>query len=244
MQTFVIGASGATGKLLVEQLLESGKWAKIVVRSMSNIPDYWNNNQQLTIIKRNITDITIEEMSGYIADCESVVSCLGHNITLKGIFGKPHNLVTESVKLLCNAIKKNAPKKPIKLVLMNTTGNQNRDISEPISISERLILGLIRLLLPPHSDNEKAADYLRLYVGQVNPYIEWVAVRPDTLINEEIVTEYTVHKSPIRSALFNPGKTSRINVANLMVRLLFDEMLWNKWKGQMPVIYNNIKENK
>jgi uncharacterized protein YbjT (DUF2867 family) len=35
MTTLVIGASGATGKLLVEQLLESGKMVKIIVRSTS-----------------------------------------------------------------------------------------------------------------------------------------------------------------------------------------------------------------
>jgi hypothetical protein len=100
------------------------------------------------------------------------------------------------------------------------------------------VIGLLRLLLPPHPDNEKAADYLRVNIGQNNPYIEWVAVRPDNLINEEIVSEYSLHISPTRSALFNSGKTSRINVGHLMARLITNGDLWNKWKGQMPVIYN------
>lgn len=239
MQTLVVGASGETGKLLVKQLLESGERVKIVVRPTSNIPDNWNNNLQLKIIKRNITEITIEEMAEHIADCESAASCLGHNLTWKGIYGKPRNLVTASVRLLCKAIEKNAPEKPIKFVLMNTTGNRNRDLNEPISVGERIVIGLLRLLLPPLTDNEKAADYLRVNVGQYNPFIEWIAVRPDTLINEEGITEYFLHKSPTRSALFNPGKSSRINVANLISRLLTDENLWIKWKGQMPVIYNN-----
>ena len=64
------------------------------------------------------------------------------------------------------------------------------------------------------------------------------SVRPDTLINEDNVTEYELYASPIRSALFNPGKTSRINVGNFMARLIVENDLWNKWKGQMPVIYN------
>jgi nucleoside-diphosphate-sugar epimerase len=239
MTTFVVGASGATGKLLIEQLLESGKRVKIVVRSTANIPDNWSSNKQLTIVEGNITEITIEEMSAHIAGYESVVSCLGHNLTWKGIYGKPRNLVTDSVNLLCKAIQKNLPDKPIKFVLMNTTGNRNRDINERISFSESIVIGLIRLLLPPHSDNEKAAAYLSVNVGQNNPYIEWVAVRPDTLIDEGSVTEYSIHKSPTRSALFSPAKTSRINVANLMLRLITDEKLWIKWKGQMPVIYND-----
>jgi hypothetical protein len=106
------------------------------------------------------------------------------------------------------------------------------------------VIGLLRLLLPPHPDNEKAADYLRIKVGQNNPNIEWVTVRPDSLIDEENVTGYSVYKSPIRSAIFNPGKTSRINVGHFMARLISDENLWNKWKGQMPVIYNDNGETK
>lgn len=244
MTALVVGASGATGKLLVEQLLESGQRVKIVVRSSSNIPDHWNSNAQLTMIKRNITEIPVEEMSAYIADCQSVASCLGHNMTWNGLFGKPRNLVTHSVVLLCEAIKKNAPDKPVKFVLMNTTGNSNRDLNETISAGEKIVIGLLRLLLPPHPDNEKAADYLRVKVGKNHPYIKWAAVRPDSLINEETVTEYALYKSPTRSALFNPGKTSRINVANLMSRLITDEELWIKWKGQMPVIYNDTGQAK
>jgi nucleoside-diphosphate-sugar epimerase len=244
MQTLVVGASGETGKLLVEQLLELGKKVKIIIRSTSNIPVSWNSKPQLTIIKRNITEITREEMAEYISDCESVASCLGHNLTWKGIYGKPRDLVTASVSLLCNAIKKNAPEKPIKFVLMNTSGIRNVDLNESVSVGENVVTGLLRLLLPPHPDNEKAADYLRVNVGQNNPYIEWISVRPDSLIDQEKITEYSLHISPTRSALFNPGKTSRINVANLMSRLLTDEDLWFKWKGQMPVIYNSSYNEK
>jgi len=78
-----------------------------------------------------------------------------------------------------------------------------------------------------------------LRIGQNNKFIEWVSIRPDTLINEDIVTEYQIYRSPIRSAVFDPGRTSRINVGNFMARLLMEPDLWKKWQGQMPVIYNN-----
>ncbi|MBE2190280.1 MAG: SDR family oxidoreductase [Desulfobulbaceae bacterium] len=242
MATLVVGASGATGKLLVEQLLEAGQKVKIIVRSTSNIPNHWNNHEKLTIIKGIISEISTDEISTHLVDCQSVACCLGHNLTFRGIYGKPRKLVTDSVKLICEAILKNTPAKPIKIVLMNTTGNSNRDINEPVSAGQTIVLALLRLLLPPHTDNEQAADYLRVKVGQNNPYIEWTTVRPDTLINEEKVTVYTLHKSPTRDALFNPGKTSRINVAHLMARLILDVHLWNTWKGQMPVIYNDSSQ--
>jgi hypothetical protein len=98
---------------------------------------------------------------------------------------------------------------------MNTTGNSNRDIHEPVSSAQKIVIGLLRLLLPPHVDNENAADYLRVNIGQKNSCVEWAAVRPDNLIDEEKVTEYSLHESPTRSALFDPGRTSRINTAHL-----------------------------
>ncbi|WP_231617681.1 SDR family oxidoreductase [Novipirellula aureliae] len=87
-------------------------------------------------------------------------------------------------------------------------------------------------------DNENAADYLRTKIGQNHKAIEWSAVRPDSLTNEQKVSEYELHASPTRSAIFNPGVPSRINVAHFMADLITDVATWNIWKGQMPVIYN------
>jgi nucleoside-diphosphate-sugar epimerase len=242
MTTLVVGASGATGKLLVDQLLKSGQRVKVIIRPTSNIPDFWRSNDKVVIIKESITLISVDEMAKHLLDCQAVASCLGHNLTWKGIYGKPRKLVTDTVRLLCEAIQKNRPEEPIKFILMNTAGNSNRDLREPISGRERIVIGLLRLLLPPHPDNEKAADYLRTNIGQKNPYIEWVIVRPDNLVNEEKVTEYSLHISPTSSAIFKPGKTSRINVGHFMARLITDDDIRKKWKGQMPVIYNNISE--
>jgi hypothetical protein len=124
---------------------------------------------------------------------------------------------------------------------MNTAGNSNRNLSEPISFAQKCVIGLLRLLLPPHVDNEKAADYLRTEVGQNDGVIEWSVVRPDNLIDEDEVSDYEVHSSPIRSAIFDPGTTSRINVGNFMAELITNPDTWSKWKAQMPVIYNKAQ---
>jgi hypothetical protein len=126
-------------------------------------------------------------------------------------------------------------------VLMNTAGNSNRDLHEPLSFGHRCVIKLLRLLLPPHVDNEKAADYLRTVVGQDDPAIEWAVVRPDTLIDADEVSEYEIHPSPTRSAIFNAGKTSRINVGHFMAELILTNDTWIRWKGRMPVIYNREK---
>jgi nucleoside-diphosphate-sugar epimerase len=238
MTILVVGASGATGRQLIEQLLIQGHSVKAVVRSPEKLPESWKSNERIEIISASLLDLSDSEMIKLTHGCDSVASCLGHNLTWKGIYGHPRKLVTDAARRLCNAIEANKPERPIKYVLMNTTGNRNRDLNEPISFAQKCVIGLLRLLLPPHVDNEKAADYLRTQIGQHNQFIEWAAVRPDNLIDEEEVTEYEIHSSPTRSAIFNAGKTSRINVGHFMASLISDDDLWNKWKGQMPVIYN------
>ncbi|NOR27273.1 MAG: NAD(P)H-binding protein [Lutibacter sp.] len=240
MKILVVGASGATGKRLVEQLINQEHNVAIIVRSPEKLPQSWKSNKQLDIITASVLELSDNEMKEHVSGCEAIVSCLGHNLTWKGIYGQPRKLVTNTTQRLCNSITANNPKKPVKYILMNTTGNRNRDLNEPISFGQKCVIALLRLLLPPHVDNEKAADYLRTNIGQSNSFIQWTAVRPDGLTIEEEVTEYKIHTSPIRSAIFDAGKTSRINVAHFMVSLVVDNNLWNKWKGQMPVIYNKL----
>ncbi|MFT5749842.1 MAG: nucleoside-diphosphate-sugar epimerase [Ancylomarina sp.] len=240
MTILIVGASGATGRLLVKQLLDRGHELKIIVRSAENLPDYMKDKDNISVIETSVLELSDAKMVELVSGCDALASCLGHNMNLKGIYGKPHRLVTDATRRLCQAIKANNSEKPIKFVLMNTTGNRNRDLHEPISLGQKCVIGLLRLVLPPHVDNEKAADYLRIQVGQNNGAIEWTAVRPDGLIDNENISQYEIHPSPTRSAIFNAGQTSRINVAHFMADLITNGETWEKWKGQMPVIYNTI----
>ena len=243
MKILVVGASGATGTQLVEQLLMNKQDVIVIVRSPETLPKSWKNNNNVQIIEASLLDLSDKEMRDIVNGCQAVASCLGHTMNWKGIYGQPTKLVTDATRRLCDAIKTNNNQHPTKFVLMNTTGNRNRDLNEPISFAQKCVIGLLRLLLPPHVDNEKAADYLRTQIGQNNKFIEWAAVRPDGLINEDEVTDYEIHASPTRSAIFNAGKVSRINVGHFMVGLITEDNLWVKWKGQMPVIYNQSTKN-
>jgi len=242
MTVLVAGASGATGRLVVAQLLNRGVNVRAIVRSPEKFHEFQKDHPQLALIGASILDLSDSEMAQHVDGCDAVVSCLGHNLNLKGIYGQPRRLVASATSRLCDAIRSNKSEKTCRFVLMNTTANSNRDLKEPISFGEKCVIGLIRLVLPPQVDNEKAADYLRVHIGKQEKAIEWVAVRPDGLIDEDAVTEYEVHASPARSAIFNSGKTSRINVGHFMAELITNDQTWNRWKGQMPVIYNLEKE--
>jgi NAD(P)-dependent dehydrogenase (short-subunit alcohol dehydrogenase family) len=242
MTTLVVGATGATGRQLVRQLLDRQHEVRAIVRSPDGLPEDLRDHKRLTVIPASLLDLTDTELVRHVDGCGAVASCLGHNLTWKGIYGPPHRLVTEATRRLCEAIRANRPATPVKYVLMNTAGNSNRDLQEPTSFAHGCVIGLLRVLLPPHVDNEQAADYLRTRIGEVEATIQWVAVRPDSLIDQDEVTPYSTHRSPTRSAIFNAGQTSRINVAHFMAELITDTATWERWKGQMPVIYNEAPE--
>lgn len=238
MTTLIVGATGATGDWLTKELLNRGEQVRVIVRSAERLPEAVRGHENLEVITASLLDLSDADLAQHVKGCDAVASCLGHNMTFQGMFGEPRKLVTDAARRLCAAVKANAPDKPVKYVLMNTVGNRNRDLDERIGVGERLAIGLMRLALPPQRDNEGAADFLRAEIGQDDPVIEWAAVRPDSLIDADAVTAYEVHPSPVISALFGDGQTSRINVGHFMAALITEDEVWQQWKYQMPVIYN------
>ncbi len=238
MKVLVLGATGATGRHVVHMLLQQQHHVVALVRNtetLSALDTEFGN--QLTQIKGTALTLSDSQLSSLIAEADGVVTCLGHNLTLKGVYGAPRMLVRDSIKRIVNltsAVRAN----PLKIVLMNSSGVRNKDQHEPISFMQHLVIGLIRALLPPHRDNEQAADYLRtLDVSKTQ--LQWTIVRPDALIDQDENEEYDLYPAPIRSAIFDSGQVSRINVARVMSRLLIDPELWHHWQGRMPVVYNS-----
>lgn len=63
LTTLVIGASGATGKELVNQLILRGQNVKVIVRPLTKIPDRWETNKSISIIKANVSEIEVNEIA-------------------------------------------------------------------------------------------------------------------------------------------------------------------------------------
>jgi len=234
----VVGASGATGRLLLEQLIERGNRVKAVVRSPDRLPGMLRNHPLVSVVHADLLDLDAAQLRRLTEDCDVVASCLGHHVSLRGIFGPPYRLVTKATRRLSEAISSHRREAPARFVLMNSAGIRNRDLHEGISLAQRLIVGLLRVLIPPHADNESAADYLRVCVSKADQGLEWCIVRPDTLTDASETNGYAVYESPTRSAIFDPGTTSRLNVARFMTDLILDREVWDRWRGQMPVVYD------
>ena len=234
--TLVVGATGKTGRPLVEQLLGKNHKVRVIVRSSHKLSAEILENPNTTVIEASVLDLTDEEMAEHVKNCGAVVSCLGHVMDFNGMFGEPKKLCTDATRRLCNAIERNNPPEPTKFILMNTVGVPNPDLEEKRTWFERGLLTLLHHSLPPHSDNETAAEHLFRNVGKDNKYIEWCSVRPDSLIDAE-VSPYDVKESPT-TGILTGRPTTRSNVANFMTKLIENAELWSTWKFRMPVIMN------
>jgi len=218
--------------------------------------DQSNKNQLLTVIEHSLLDMSDDEIKSQLAEANAVVSCLGHNINFSGIWGHPRRLVSEAVERLTKAMiatsvqeeegkDTQSTKNPKKFILMVSDGVAHPlQTDDPRSFSERTILYLVRLLIPPHHDNELAAEHLVKGLGcdaKSCPSLEWSIVRPTDLVDEGSTEEYTLYPKPVYS-LFGGGVSTRSNVAQCMVDLLTNEELWSEWKYQMPVLYDKKED--
>ncbi|MGE9293358.1 MAG: NAD(P)-dependent oxidoreductase [Puniceicoccales bacterium] len=235
MTVFIAGATGATGSLLTRLLLDNGFSVRVVVRSRLKLPQELIGNPELSIREASLLELSDDELRSELYGCDAVASCLGHPLSVKGIWGKPRDLVTSATQRLCESLSVTNPERSLRFILMSSSGVHNRSLSEPCSFLRSIADCLLTFAVPPHADNIKAASYLH---ALSNPDVQWVAVRPDALIDQDEESPYDLYPSPIRDALFDAGKTSRINVAHFMMELLRSDELWRKWFGQMPVIYN------
>lgn len=105
MTNLVVGASGATGRRLVEQLLDRGQEVRAIVRSPDALPDALRRHERLAVIRAGVLDLGADELARHVRGCTAVASCLGHRLSVRGIYGPPRRLVTEATTRLCRAIR-------------------------------------------------------------------------------------------------------------------------------------------
>jgi len=239
MHVLIVGATGATGRLVVDQVLSLGHTARVMVRSKDRIPKHWKSHDHIEVVEASILDTTESVLAEAASGCQAVASCLGHETSLRGTFTPPWNLLADSVAKLCEAIRANEPSEPVRFVLMNSAANKIKDLGERWSFADKLALTGMRLLVPTVRDIAKSADHLRLKIGLEDDTIEWALVRPYVLTEEESVSSYDLTSSPDFS--FVPpsdARTRRIHVAEFMARLACEDAVWSEWKGKAPVIRN------
>jgi nucleoside-diphosphate-sugar epimerase len=231
----VVGGTGRTGRLVLGQLLSRGAAVRAVVRALDKVPADVRSNPRLTLVEGELLSFGDEEFLDLVRDCDAVISCLGHTTSVTGIFGSPRDLVTRATEFLCRAIAVSEPAKPVRFILMSSVSvNRPGGLDTRRGSFERMVLSVLRVLMPPADDNQEAADFVLKRIGDDHRFVQWAVVRPDTLTDGD-ASAYNVDEGLVDS-LFSPGKTARANVAGFMCELALGDEVWARWKGKLPVI--------
>ena len=207
------------------------------MRSARGLPPDAAQDPGLTVVEADLLSLSDEDLQRHVRGCDAVISCLGHVTSIKGVLGPPRDLVTQAATKVCRAIEALQPAKPVKLILMSSVSvNHPGGLDRRRGKLEKALLWMLRGIVPPARDNQRAAHFLDDSFAMTSPFVRWVAVRPDTLLEGD-VSEYTLHEGLV-SSLFVPDRTNMTNVAHFMCELVENPMLWDDWMGKMPVIIN------
>jgi nucleoside-diphosphate-sugar epimerase len=241
MEVLLLGCTGRTGGRVLQQLLARGVNVRAVVRSAGRLPAGVADDRGVTVVEADLLSLSDEQVREQVDGCDVVISCLGHTISAQGVFGPPRDLVTRSVERVCRAAKDLRPAQPVRLILMSTVSvNRRGGVDTRRGQLEKAALWTLRGLVPPARDNQCAADFLHDVIEPADPHLQWVVVRPDSLVDGD-VTDYALHEGLVDS-LLRPGKTNRANVAHFMCQLATDAEAWATWQGKLPVIVNASPE--
>lgn len=233
----LVGGTGRTGRRVLQQLLARGVRVRAIVRSGGKLPQDVAASSNLTVIEASLLSLRGEELQQHLRGCDAVVSCLGHVLSLGGVFGPPRDLVARATTRLCRAIEALRPPAPVKLILMSSVSVHRPGALDTRRGSlERAFLWMLRGVLPPARDNQRAADFLLEEIGPDDAFVEWTVVRPDSLLEGD-VSEYALHEGLV-NGLFAPGSTNMANVAHFMCELVTNPKAWADWKGKLPVVTN------
>ena len=233
----LVGGTGRTGRRVLEQLLSCDISVRAIVRSADRLPKGAAQDPRLKLIEANLLSLSDDDLLRNVRGCDAVISCLGHVLSLKGIFGPPRDLVTQATRRLCRAIVAAQPTTPVKFILMSSVSvNQPAGRDAHRGAFEKGVVWMLRGVVPPARDNQKAADFLCDSVGTSSSFVQWAAVRPDTLLEGD-VSAYTLHESLV-SSLFRPDSTNIANVAHFMCEMVRSDVVWARWSGRLPVIVN------
>lgn len=234
-RVLILAATGRTGRHVLTQLLDRGVPVRAIVRSADRLPPAAAGNPLLDVVEADLLTRAPDALAAHLEDCDTIISCLGHTVSARGIFGPPRDLVTGAMRLVRAAVEVRQPEAPMRLILMSSVSvHRPGPADERRGRGERAYLRGLGALVPPVRDNQGAADLLAQSVGPDDPHLQWVVVRPDTLTEGE-VGEYRLHDTLVASIL-RPNRTRMSEVAHFMCELATDDATWQRWRGRMPVI--------
>jgi putative NADH-flavin reductase len=216
MKILILGATGRTGKLILEETLNQGYEVNCLVREPKKITENHNN---LKILKGSPERIS--DLEKAIMDCDGIISAL--NISRKSDFPwsklrTPPMFLSDVMKNIISLTEKNGLKR---IIVCSAWGVAETEKEIPVwfkwFIKNSNNIGVA------YKDHERQENELK------KSKLDWTIVRPTGLTNfknqKKVIESYSNEPKPKLTI-------SRKNVAKFMVNALKR----NELIGQTPVI--------
>ena len=199
MKIVLWGATGLTGREVLDQALEGGHEVKAVARNPEQIEVEHTN---LTIVQGDV--LNPKSVQDAVAGGEVVISTLGSGATLTQA-RKPTTVYSEGFANIVAAMRKHGVRRFIALVAAGTVP----DPSEPL-IHKRIISPILRA---NYDDIRKAEKVL---AGCDD--LDWIGIRPMRLMNTPRTGKYRTAVD-----ILPPGgvEISRADVAEFILKQLY-----------------------
>jgi putative NADH-flavin reductase len=206
----VFGATGGTGKLVVEKALERGHRVTAVARSPGTLTAW---HQNLEIVKGDVFQPNTFENA--MKEKDAVVSCLGIRNR------KPTTIYSEGVGNLIAAMQKDNVNR---IICLSATG-----VIVPPKGSRimKFVVKNILQRLFKHS----YADMMMMEKMLAETGLDWTVIRPPWLRDTTYTGKY---RTCINEHLRNPSKISRADLADYIMNHLTDE---KTFKARVEISY-------
>ena len=195
MQVLILGGTGGTGRELIEQALGHGH----TVRVMALDPDKVKKvHPRLEVVKGDIADSTA--LAAALKGQDAVLSALGVNER------KPNNILSEGVRNLVRAMKRQKVKR---LIFVSSLGvGESKGKLGPLY--NWVILPT--LLKNIFADKERAEEVIR------QTSLQWTIVRPGSLTSKPLTAKYRAGPDAAKKRWF--PRVSRADVADFILDTL------------------------
>jgi len=209
-EIIVFGATGGTGKFVVEQALKAGFQVTVIVR---NPGDFTLSDKNLEIIKGDVLQPTTFENA--VKGKDAVISCLGSNRK------EPTTVYSQGVSNIAKAMGKAG----IRRIICISAGAV---IVPPNSsfIIKFVVKNILQRLF-----KHIYADMLRMEAILSKSDLDWTVIRAPRLTNNKRTGKYRI---AINEHLSKPSSISRADLADYIVTHFCDE---KTFKARVEVCY-------
>jgi putative NADH-flavin reductase len=197
MKLVVLGATGRTGRLLVEKALVEGHEVAAFARNPSRLA---LEHERLVLLPGDVGNAVQVELA--VAVAEAIISALGPTRT------SSRDVMTVGARNIVEAMNRHGVRR-----LVWQTGAAVRDSQDPPSVIRAVMAGLLRLLSPGVlEDSERAYQIIK------TSGLDWTVVRVARLKDGPEQGDYQVGFAPP-----GPKPVSREDVAGFMLQQLSDD---------------------